>query len=56
MPRELFEDFLAETGADLARVLSHLPQHDADALMDELCAGVKEEAENLRSARVEERV
>lgn len=42
---------LAMYGKDLAVVFSHLPQDDADRLMDELAAGVKQEADGLRMRR-----
>lgn len=42
---------LARYGADLGAIFAQFPQPEADALIDELAAGVKEAADEFRKAR-----
>lgn len=45
-------ELLALYGHDLAILFAKMPQSLADAIIDELAAGIKEEADHLRAGAV----
>lgn len=44
-------ELIARIGGELATLVSHLPADRADKLVDDLAAGIKQEADALRAER-----